>query len=362
MLAALKFAVSEINAAGGILGEELEIVHFDPGSDVVYYRYLAEELISKHGIHLIFGGYRSSTRMAVKSAVERMNGLLFYPTQYEGFEYSRNVIYGGAVANQNSCQLAEYILETTGSRIAMVGSDYIWPRLASRTMAEQIFLENGAPLTDFFVKLGAPRHEFDEILQKIVATKPDGIFCNLVGSSIVHFYQAYHAFGLDPKQIPIFSLTTSETDVAIMGNKVAQGHVTASPYFQSIETPRNKQVLRNFYEWYGGETPTNMVWEAVYSQVHLAANAMRHCGSDRSSLVKDALMGAEFEAPQGLIKIDADTSHTHLWPRIGKVNAMGQFDILRETINSVRPDPYSPFGCDESSPMRTPLRRARTEA
>ena len=120
MLAALKFAVSEVNAAGGIDGEELQIVHFDPGSDVVYYRYLADELISNHGVRLIFGAYRSSTRMAVKSVVEHKNGLLFYPTQYEGFEYSPNVIYGGAVANQNSSQMAEYIAETAGSRICLL--------------------------------------------------------------------------------------------------------------------------------------------------------------------------------------------------------------------------------------------------
>ncbi|MGH1355324.1 MAG: transporter substrate-binding domain-containing protein [Thalassovita sp.] len=354
MLAALRFAVSEINAAGGIHGEELEMVHFDPGSDVVYYRFLAEELISKHGIHLIFGGYRSSTRMAVKSAVERMNGLLFYPTQYEGFEYSPNVIYGGAVANQNSAQMAEYILETTGARIAMVGSDYIWPRLASRTMAEQLCLKNDAPLTDIFAKLEAPRDEFDTILKEIIATSPDGIFCNLVGSSIVHFYQAYHAFGLNPEEMPIFSLTTSETDIAMMGHSAAEGHITAAPYFQSLNTPRNQRVVRDFQNWYGQKTPTNMVWEAAYSQVHLAANAMRLCGTDDPKPVREALMGAEFEAPQGLIKIDADTGHTHLWPRIGKINAEGQFDIIREAVSSVKPDPYSPFSSEKNWTMRGP--------
>lgn len=355
MLAGLKFAVSEINAAGGINGEELEIVHFDPGSNVVYYRFLAEELIFRHGVRLIFGGYRSSTRLAVKSVVERMNGLFFYPAQYEGFEYSPNVIYGGAVANQNSSQLAEYILETTGGKIAMVGSDYIWPRSAARTMAEQLCLEDNVPLTDIFVKLEAPRDELDKILAKILATSPDGIYCNLVGSSIVHFYQAYHAFGLDPEELPIFSLTTSETDIAMMGINAAEGHFTAAPYFQSLNTPRNQQVVRDFQTWYGEQTPTNMVWEAAYSQVHLAANAMRLCGSDDPKLVRAALMNAEFDAPQGLIRIDADTGHTYLWPRIGKVNATGQFHVVREAMSSVRPDPYSPFGNDDNGTMREPV-------
>lgn len=157
MFKATQFAVSQVNAAGGINGEELELIHFDPGSDLVYYGYLAEKLISEHGVRLIFGSYRSSTRRAVKTVVERMNGLLFYPTQYEGFEYSPNVIYGGAVANQNSSQLAEYIMATSGRRIAMIGADYIWPRVASRTMAEQLYQEGGSVPTDIFLKLDTPR-------------------------------------------------------------------------------------------------------------------------------------------------------------------------------------------------------------
>lgn len=294
MFKATQFAVSQVNAAGGINGEELELIHFDPGSDLVYYGYLAEKLISEHGVRLIFGSYRSSTRRAVKTVVERMNGLLFYPTQYEGFEYSPNVIYGGAVANQNSSQLAEYIMATSGRRIAMIGADYIWPRVASRTMAEQLYQEGGSVPTDIFLKLDTPRDDFDAILKHIVSTSPDGIYCNLVGPSIVHFYQRYHALGLNPEELPIYSLTTSETDIAMMGAEAARGHVTAAPYFQSVQTPENRSVVRRFQDWLGEEATTNMVWEAAYSQVHLAANAMRLCGSDDPSAVREALMGAEF--------------------------------------------------------------------
>ncbi|SFE70894.1 transporter substrate-binding domain-containing protein [Roseivivax sediminis] len=354
MLTALKFAVSEINAAGGIEGEELQIVHFDPGSDVVYYRFLADELISKHGVRLIFGAYRSSTRMAVKSVVEHKNGLLFYPTQYEGFEYSPNVIYGGAVANQNSSQMAEFIAETAGPRIAIIGSDYIWPRVASRTMAEQVCPDDQPPLTDFFVKLDAPRDEFDNYLREILKTSPDGIYCNLVGPSITHFYQAYRAMGLDPAKLPIFSLTTSETDISMMGFDAGEGHFTAAPYFQSLDNARNRQVLGDFYDWLGQRTPTNLVWEATYSQVHLAAKAMQACGTDDPHQVREALMGATFDAPQGRIKIDADNGHTYLWPRIGRINASGQFDVIRESVSAVKPDPYSPFVHEKTWVMREP--------
>jgi ABC-type branched-subunit amino acid transport system substrate-binding protein len=340
LLSAAQFAVSEINNAGGVNGRPLNIVYYDPGSDPVYYNYLAEQIIVENNIKVIFGCYRSSARIAVKQVVERYNALLFYPAQYEGFEYSKNIIYGGAVANQNCVQMADFISKKPSPRIFVVGSDYIWPRESARTMSELISGRGGETIGEAFFKLTAQQGNFEPLVEQLRAARPDAIFCNLVGPSIGHFYRAYAEAGLDPATMPIASLTTSETDVRAMGVTPAIGHLTASPYFQSVDNAVNHATVARFAEWIGEPFVTNMVWEAAYSQVHMAANAIARAGATQAEALREALFASTFDAPQGRIRLDAETGHTFLWPRIGRVRDDGQFDILEEAKEAVRPDPY----------------------
>lgn len=333
-------AIEELNAAGGILGRELQPVYYDPASLPSTYKTLAEKLIVEDGVRIILGCYMSSTRKAVLPVVERWNALLFYPTLYEGFEYSRNVIYTGAAPNQNSVQLAEYMMREFGSRVYMVGSDYIYPYESNRIMSDLLLERGGEKTGERYVNLNARSEDFADVLNDIKNKQPDFIFSTVVGQATAHFYRAYAESGLDPKRMPIASLTTSETEVQEMGASIAAGHITAATYFQSIDTEFNRRCVDKMKQKYGSNTVTNMCWEAAYFQTYLLAQAMSRAGTDNIQQLVPALVGMEFTAPQGQVKIDAENHHTYLTPRIGRVGETGQFDILHEAKHSVKPDPY----------------------
>lgn len=334
-------AIEEINEAGGIDGREVIPVHYDPCSESGRYGQLAERLIVDDGVKIIFGCYMSSTRKAVIPVVERRNALLFYPTLYEGFEYSNNVIYSGAAPNQNSVQLADYMTSVYGPRIYMIGSDYIYPHESNRIMSELVLQHHdGACLGERYLPLDATGKDFAKVIDEIWQQRPDFIFSTVVGDATQHLYQAYAEAGLNPKEMPIASLTTSEVEIAQMGAAVAEGHISSSPYFQSIDTAVNLDCLQRFSKHFGSVPVPNAGWEAAYCQVHLFANAMRECGSDDISVLMSSLLGSQFHAPQGLVQIDPYNHHTCLYPRIGRANVQGQYTIVHESVSPVTPDPY----------------------
>ncbi len=333
-------AIDEINAAGGIGGREVIAICHDPQSEPAIYGALAERLILQDKVNVIFGCYMSSTRKAVLPVVEKWNRLLFYPTLYEGFEFSNNVIYTGAAPNQNSVQLADFMTLNFGSRVYMVGSNYIYPIESNRIMKDLVVQRNGVIVGERYLPLTAAYDEFAAVMKDIKNRKPSFIFSTVVGETTRHFYRAYAEAGLNPKEMPIASLTTCEAEVQDMGAELAAGHYTAAPYFQSIESDANRQVLERYRKYSGGDVLTNMCWEAAYFQVHLFANAMRESGSDQVEALIPHLLGAEIQAPQGRVRIDPVNHHTCLYPRIGRANTKGQFTIVREARRPVHPDPY----------------------
>ena len=334
-------AVDEINDAGGIDGRELQPVHYDPKSNPSLYAELTERLIHRDGVNVIFGCYMSSSRKAVIPIIEKWNKLLFYPTLYEGFEYSSNVIYTGAAPNQNSVQLAEFITSNFGPRAYLIGSDYIYPYESNRIMGELVLKRQGREkLGESYVPLDAKERDFAEIMADIHNKRPDFIFSTVVGDSTAALYRAYADAGFDPKTMPISSLTTSEAEISQMERGLATGHYTSAPYFQSIESEANRRCLSNLRRRFGDSSVPNLCWEASYFQMHIFANAMRQAGEEEISVLMPYILGSEFDAPQGRVKIDPMSHHTYLYPRIGRVNADGQFTIVRQARRSVCPDPY----------------------
>jgi branched-chain amino acid transport system substrate-binding protein len=335
------FAIREINEAGGIDGRELVAVHRDPQSNLQRYQQLATQLVRDDNVNVIFGCYMSSTRKAVIPVVEKWNRLLFYPTLYEGFEFSNNVIYTGAAPNQNSVLLADYMTRHFGPRVYMVGSDYIYPYESNRLMSDFVLTRpGGTKVGERYVRLDATEKDFAPIIKDIALKQPDFIFSTVVGRGTRMLYQAYAEAGLDPLRMPMASLTTCEVEAAEMGAAVAQGHITAAPYFQSLGTERNRQCLARFRAQFGAEVQPNMCWEAAYFQVHLFANALRAAGSDELDRLMPFLLGSEFDAPQGRVRIDPGNHHTRLYPRIGRLDAHGQYEVLAQTAQGVDPDPY----------------------
>lgn len=333
-------AIDEINEKGGINGRPIEPVIYDPGSDVRSYGQYAKRLMVEDGIRTIFGCYTSASRKAVLPVVERLDGLLWYPTLYEGFEFSPNVIYSGATPNQNSVQLCKMLMEQFGTRFYFVGSDYIYPRESNRVMRELVRNSGGTIVGERYLRLEADRTEFMPVLRDIKRAQPDVIFSTVVGESTTFLYQAYHDLGLNPKSVPIASLTTTEAEIRAMGYDVGEGHYTAASYFQGVETEGNSRFVARYRGRYGDDEPTNTCLEASYFQVNLFARTLEQTNSLETKLLRSSVMGAEFDAPQGCVSINPLWGHADVWTRIGRANRRGQFDIVFQSPSSVTADPY----------------------
>ncbi len=333
-------AIDEINKNGGILGRAIEPEIYDPASNPKQFKALAERLLTVNRVRLIFGCYMSSTRKAVLPVVEAFRGLLFYPTLYEGFEYSLHCIYTGAAPNQNSLQLAKFLLQHYGNRFVLVGSNYIYPYESNRVMTDFISQSKGKVLDEIYVPLDAKSKDFDKTISKIAHLKPDVVFSTVVGQSTAIFYEAFWRAGFDPNKMPIASLTTSEAEVAEMNPEAAEGHITAAPFFEALATPAARRFISAYKLRYGANAPVTAGAEAAYFQVHLAAAALARAGTDDPEQLLPAVRDAEFDAPQGRVRIDASNNHTYLWPRVAKLDAKGAFQIVWNPGVRVKPDPY----------------------
>lgn len=333
-------AIAEINDAGGVNGCPIEPVIYNPSSDPRSYGLFAKRLMVEDGVSTIFGCYTSSSRKAVLPVVERLDGVLWYPTLYEGFECSPNVIYTGATPNQNSVELCRLVMGQFGGRIYFVGSDYVYPRCSNRIMRELVQSSGGDVVGEHYLPMTARPKDFEPIIRDIARVQPSAIFSTVVGDATILFYQAFAEAGLNPKVMPITSLTTSEAEVAAMGYDVAQGHLTAASYFQGVENLANARFVERYQRRFGKDQPTNMCAEAAYFQVRAFAAALEQTNSMESSLLKAHTIGKVFEAPQGGVSINMNSAHANLWTRIGRANAQGQFEIIFQSRTNVESDPY----------------------
>ncbi len=342
MMRGAQFAIHQINAAGGVEGRPLELVTRNPDSTPALYAMHIESLILEEHLHFFFGCYTSAARKVALPIVERYDALLLYPVYYEGFEYSRNIIYTGATPNHNALPLGNYMLDNFGSRVLMIGSEYVYPYETNRLMSDLLYERGGTKLGEYYLPLKNARPaDFAKLMEKAKELKPSFIFSTVVGETMGHLYQAYADAGFDPAVMPIASLTTTETDIQQMGAQLGAGHISAATYFQSVDTPINRQCIDLYRDLFGQHQVTDRCWEAAYFQVHLLAKAIVLAGSTEVWDVLQAMRGLEFDAPQGRIRVDADNHHTYLHSRIGRANTQGQFDILYESKSALKPDPYA---------------------
>ncbi len=291
-------AIEEINQLGGVLGRPLIPVAYDPRGDATEYRQLATRLLLEDEVNVIFGCSRSSSRKAVLPVIERNNALLWYCSFYEGFEYSPNVIYTGAVPNQNNVPLAAYLLQNRGRKLFFVGADYIYPRESNRIMRDLVEQHGGEVLDEVYLPLEASRAEVEEVLADIQAAHPDAVFSTMVGQSARLLYQLYRDFGLDPLRTPIASLSMVEEEIRQIGPLLCEGHITAATYFGSVASESNRRFIALWRSRFG-DRPTSMWSELAYAQIHLFAQALQRSGSlDRRKLV-EAAHRVRFEAPEG---------------------------------------------------------------
>ena len=313
---ATRMAIDEVNAAGGIDGVPLTPISAGVGAQPPDYRQAAEWLCDAQRVPLIFGSHMSSTRKAVLPVVESRRALLFYATLYEGFEYSPNCFYTGSVPNQNSVQLASYVIRHFGNRVLFIGGQYVYPRESNRIMRELYEQAGGEVVAETYLPLNARQDDPAEVLKRAIALRPDAIYSTMVGRDIVKLYRAYRALGLNPARMPIVSLATNETDVAAMTSEEAEGHITAAPYFATLDSEPSRRFARAYRSRFGEDSPITAGAEAAYFQVHLAADAARRAGGFATPDLVAALKGAQFEAPQAA----SPSTATPSTPRSGRAS------------------------------------------
>ena len=299
------------------------------------------------------GCYTSAARRQVLPLVEAADALLWHPARYEGFESSDNVIYVGAAPNQHIVPLARYMFEHIGSDAYSIGSHYIWTWETARVLREMLQAADGRMVAERTLPLGET--SVDHAVKEILRLRPSAVLNTLVGQSSYAFFRAYHAARLRTHSVlpPVLSCSLCEPELRIIGAEAGAGHITCSPWFQSLDTPENHLFLSRYHARFGSTGSPPMDAQASYVCVLLVGRAIRTAGSPAVDAVRHALYRDSFLAPQGPVRIDPDNNHSYATPRIARSNAVGQFDLLWQSPTPIRPDPYLAW-LDQSLPSQTP--------
>ncbi len=332
-------AVEEINKAGGVLGKQLQPVVQDGASDWPTFAEKAKLLLQNEKVAAIFGCWTSASRKAVLPVVEQLNGLLYYPVQYEGLEASKNIFYIAAPPNQQIIPAITYLLQQKLTNIYLLGSDYVFPRTANKVIKTQLKAEGGTTVAEEYTPLG--HTDYSAVVSKIKAAKPQAIFNTLNGDSNVAFFKQLKAAGFTAENLPVMSVSVAEEEVSGIGVDNFKDQLTAWNYFQTAPGGANEKFVSNFKGRYGKEKVTDDPIEHAYAAVYLWAKSVEKAGSIDVDKVRAAAGGIEFEAPQGKITIDGDNQHIYQKALIGKATAEGQFKVVWDSGDkALKPDPY----------------------
>ena len=336
-----KMAVEEINAAGGVLGKKIEIVLEDGASENTVFAEKARKLLERDKVAAIIGCYTSASRKAVLPALAANNGLLYYPTYYEGQEMDKHVIYPTQEATQSVVAASEWLVKEKGKSIFLVGSDYIYPRTCNKIAKQAIARVGGKVVGEEYAPLG--HTEFSSIINKIKAAKPDCIYSTVVGGSNVAFYKQLRAAGLDGTKQVLLSTVVSENEVEGIGRDNAVGYYACMGYFQSLKNPVNERFVKAFKAKYGAQRVIGDPMEVAYNSVHLWKLAVEKAKSFDPAKVIAASAGIEIDAPEGKVRVHENNHHVYKKVRVGRAQADGQFEVVWESPDLIAPNPFPKF-------------------
>ncbi|MFC4126103.1 urea ABC transporter substrate-binding protein [Nocardia rhizosphaerae] len=333
-----KLAIDQINAAGGVLGKQIEIVLEDGASDPKTFAEKAEKLISSDCVAAVFGGWTSSSRKAMKPKFESLNSLLYYPVQYEGLEDSKNIFYTGATTNQQIVPALDYLKEKGVKSLYLVGSDYVFPQTANRVI--KAYAEaNGIEIKgEDYTPLGST--DFSTIVNKVRSADADAVFNTLNGDSNVAFFREYTNAGLKAADMPVVSVSIAEEEVAGIGAQNIAGQVTAWNYYQTVDSPANKKFVADYKAAFGADKPTSDPMEAAYASVYLWKNTVEKADSFAVADIQAAADGVSFDAPEGTVTIDGSNHHISKTARIGEIREDGLIYTVWDSGDAITPDPY----------------------
>lgn len=331
-------AIEEINAAGGVLGYQIQAVEEDGASDPSVFATKAEKLIVEDEVATVFGCWTSSSRKAVKQIFEDYESLLWYPVQYEGMEASSNIMYFGAAPNQQIVPAIEYLAEQGYSKFFLLGSDYVFPRTANMIIKAQLDDLGLETVGEEYAAMD--QTEFSSILAKIEEAQPDVIINTLNGASNVSFFKQMSEKNLTSEDLMTMSFSIAEEEVKTIGADILNGHMVSWNYYQTTEGERNTAFVEAYKAKFGADRVTSDPAEAAYTAVYAWAAACEAAGSFDVEAVKAAAAGLSVEAPEGTVVINGENQHLAKTVRIGQVAEDGLIYEIHATDGVVEPDPY----------------------
>ncbi|WP_171102029.1 urea ABC transporter substrate-binding protein [Ruegeria sp. HKCCD7255] len=332
----MEMLVEQQNEAGGLLGCELEAVVVDPASDWPLFAEKARELLTVHEVDVIFGNWTSVSRKSVLPVIEELNGLLFYPVQYEGEESSKNVFYTGAAPNQQAIPATDYFLdELEVEKFALLGTDYVYPRTTNNIL-ESYLQQKGIAEEDIFVNYTPFGHsDWSKIVADVVALGADGkkvgVISTINGDANVGFYKELAAAGISADDIPVVAFSVGEEELAGLDTTNLVGHLAAWNYFQSADSEANEGWVEAWKARMGEDRVTNDPMEAHYIGFNMWVNAATEAGTTDVDAVRTAMYGQEFPNLTGGTAVMLPNHHLAKPVLIGEIQEDGQFDIISQT-------------------------------
>ncbi|KAA3654089.1 MAG: urea ABC transporter substrate-binding protein [Proteobacteria bacterium] len=351
-------AIDEINAAGGVLGKKLEPVVVDPASNWPLFAEKARQLLSQDKVAVTFGCWTSVSRKSVNPVFKELNGLLFYPVQYEGEELEKNVFYTGAAPNQQAIPAVEYLMSKDGGeakRFVLLGTDYVYPRTTNKIL--RAFLHSKGVKDEDIMEEYTPfgHADYQTIIANIkkfaAAGKKTAVVSTINGDSNVPFYKELGNAGLKATDVPVVAFSVGEEELRGVDAKPLVGHLAAWNYFMSVKNPTNAAFIKKYQDWAkANKVPnadtvvTNDPMEATYVGIYMWKQAVEQAKTTDVDAVIAALGGQTFKAPSGFtLTMDKTNHHLHKPVLIGEVRADGQFSTVWKTKEPIRAQPWSPF-------------------
>lgn len=349
--------IAEINANGGVLGKQLEPVVVDPASNWPLFAEKARQLLSQDKVAAVFGCWTSVSRKSVLPVFKELNGLLFYPVQYEGEEMEHNVFYTGAAPNQQAIPAVEYLMSEDGGgakRFVLLGTDYVYPRTTNKIL--RAFLHSkgvkDSDIQEIYTPFGhADYQTIVAGIKQFAAGGKTAVISTINGDSNVPFYKELGNANLKATDIPVVAFSVGEEELRGVDAAPLVGHLASWNYFESLKNPVNAEFIKKWKAYAKAKglanadtVVTNDPMEATYIGIHMWKQAVEKAGTTDVEKVIAAMGGQTFKAPDGYtVKMDEKNHHLHKPVYIGEINADGQFDIVYKSAGLIRAQPWSPY-------------------
>ena len=341
--------VDEQNKKGGLLGKQLEAVVVDPASDWPLFAEKARELISVEKTDVIFGCWTSVSRKSVLPVFEELNGLLFYPVQYEGEESSKNVFYTGAAPNQQAIPAVNYLMDELGvERWVLAGTDYVYPRTTNKIL-EQYLIDSGVSASDIMINYTPFGHsDWQTIVSDIKKFGSEGkktaVVSTINGDANVPFYKELGNQGISAEDIPVVAFSVGEEELSGIDTEPLVGHLAAWNYFMSADADVNYDFIEKWHGFIGNEERvTNDPMEAHYIGFNMWIEAVEKAGTTDVDAVREAMYGLTYPNLTGGTAVMNTNHHLTKPVLIGEIQADGQFETVWQTPGGVIGDAWSDF-------------------